>query len=159
MLVHELSRAECLSVLERNSLGRLGYTRFEQPFIAPIHFSFDSERNCLYGFSTLGEKVKSMRRNPRVCLEVDEIRDENHWSTVLVVGRYREIHRDPREVQARQRAEQLFRQRPEWWLPGAAKVGAKEHEHAVIYRISIDRVTGRRAARDRQPSLALAASA
>jgi nitroimidazol reductase NimA-like FMN-containing flavoprotein (pyridoxamine 5'-phosphate oxidase superfamily) len=148
MLIHELNRAECCAILQRNSLGRLGYARFNQPYIVPILFSFDAERNYVYGFSTVGEKVECMRRNPRVCLEVDEIVDKNHWTTVLVVGRYREIHRDPREAEARRRAKQLFQERHEWWLPGAAKPGSKEHEHAVIYRISIDHLTGRRAARD-----------
>lgn len=57
------------------------------------------------------------------------------------------------------RAEQLFRNRHEWWLPGAAKLGSKEHERAVIYGISIDRVTGRRAARGRADVPALAAFA
>src|SRR5687767_4324701 len=118
MLIHELNRAECFALLQRNSVGRLGYARFEQPHIVPIHFSFDADRNYVYGFSTVGEKVDSMRRNPRVCLEVDEIVDKNHWTTVLVVGRYREIHRDPREAEALRRAEQLFRDRDEWWLPG-----------------------------------------
>jgi nitroimidazol reductase NimA-like FMN-containing flavoprotein (pyridoxamine 5'-phosphate oxidase superfamily) len=147
MLIHELTRAECLVFLQRNSLGRLGYARFDQPYIVPIYFSLDTDRNCVYGFSTIGEKVDFMRQNPRACLEVDEIVDKNHWISVLAVGRYREIHRDPHEVDARSRAERLFRERPEWWLPGAAKLGAKEHEHAVIYRISIDRLTGRRADR------------
>ena len=159
MLIHELSRAECCGVLQRNSVGRLGYARFDQPYVVPIHFSFDADRNCIYGFSMIGEKVECMRRNPRVCLDVEEIVDKNHWSTVLVVGRYREIHRDPREAEALRRAEQLFRDRDEWWLPGAAKLASKEHEHAVIYRISIDRLTGRRAARGRSEAPALAVTA
>jgi len=152
MVIHELSRAECLAVLERTSLGRLGYSRFEQPYIVPIHFSYDPERSLIYGFSMLGEKVDSMRRNPKVCLEVDEIADKDHWTSVLVVGRYREVHRDPREAESRRRAEHLFQQRAEWWLPGAAKLDSKEPEHAVIYRISLDRVTGRRAARPERVS-------
>lgn len=153
MVIHELNRAECLGVLERNSLGRLGYARFDQPYIVPIHFSYDPERNLIYGFSMLGDKVECMRRNPKVCLEVDEIADKDHWTSVLVVGRYREVHRDPREAEARRRAEALFQQRAEWWLPGAAKLDSKEPEHAVIYRISLDRVTGRRAARGRNSGL------
>lgn len=147
MVIHELTRDECTAVLQRNSLGRLGYARFDQPYIVPIFFSFDPERDLIYGFSMLGEKVECMRRNPKVCLEVDEIDDKDHWTSVLVVGRYREIQRDPREAESRRRAEQLFQQRAEWWLPGAAKLDSKESEHAVIYRISLDKVTGRRAAR------------
>jgi len=147
MVIHELNRADCVAVLERNNIGRLGYARFDQPYVVPIHFSFDNQRELIYGFSMLGEKVDWMRRNPKVCLEVDEISDKDHWTSVLVVGRYREIHRDPREAEARRRAEQLFQHRSEWWLPGAAKLDSKESEHAVIYRISLDKVTGRRASR------------
>lgn len=148
MLVHELNRADCLAILWRNNVGRLGYSHFDQPYVVPIHYSLDVEQGCLYGFSTLGEKVSCMRRNPRVCLEVDEIVDKNHWVTALAVGRYREIHRGHLEDQARRRAEKLFNERFEWWLPGAAKLGAEGHEEAVIYQISIDRLTGRRANRN-----------
>jgi nitroimidazol reductase NimA-like FMN-containing flavoprotein (pyridoxamine 5'-phosphate oxidase superfamily) len=142
-----MTLAECSIVLQRNSVGRLGYARFDQPYVVPIYFSFDADRNCIYVFSTIGEKVECMRQNPKVCLAADEIVDKDHWTSVLAVGRYREIHRDPREAEARRRAEQLFQERREWWLPGAAKLGAKEHEHAVVFQISIDRLTGRRAAR------------
>jgi uncharacterized protein len=158
MLIHELSEEECFDILQRNSVGRLGYAHFNQPYIVPIHFSFDADRNCIYGFSTIGEKIERMRSNPRVCLEVDEIVDKNHWNTVLVVGRYREIHRDPPEAEALRRAEQLFNERREWWLPGAGKLGSKEPEHAVIYRITIDRLTGRRAARDEREAAVLASN-
>jgi nitroimidazol reductase NimA-like FMN-containing flavoprotein (pyridoxamine 5'-phosphate oxidase superfamily) len=146
MVIHELSHAECLAVLERNTVGRLGYAHIAQPYIVPIHYSYDGELKCAYSFSMLGEKVECMRRNPKVCLAVDEIVDSRHWTTVLVVGRYKEIHRDPAEAEARSRAEQLFQNRAEWWLPAAAKVGPREREHAVIYRISLDQMTGRRAA-------------
>ena len=149
MLIHELSPNDCAEILSRNHLGRLGCSRYDQPYIVPILFSFDAERNCLYAFSTIGQKIEWMRENPRVCLEVEEIGDKTHWTTVLVIGRYEEIHQDPKESEARQRAEQLFQQRREWWLPGAAKGQSGEHEHVVIYRIQIDRLTGRRGARDR----------
>ena len=149
MLIHELSPHDCAEVLSRNHLGRLGCSRYDQPYIVPILFSFDAERNCLYAFSTIGQKIAWMRENPKVCLEVEEIGDKSHWTTVLVIGRYEEIQQDPKETQARKRAEDLFQQRREWWLPGAAKAQSGEREHVVIYRIQIDRLTGRRATRDR----------
>jgi hypothetical protein len=45
-----------------------------------------------------------------------------------------------------------------WWLPGAAKFGSKEYEHAVVYRLTVDRVTGRRTARNRLKMPAFAAT-
>ena len=90
-----------------------------------------------------------MRENPKVCLEVEEIEDKDHWTTVLVAGWYEEIHRSPEHADARLRADQLFQQRHESWLPAAAKTTATEHHQLVSYRIHIDRMTGRRADRDR----------
>ena len=87
MLIHELSREECAEVLSRTDLGRLGCTRFDQPYIVPIHFSFDPDRNCVYAFSTIGQKIEWMRQNPKVCLEVEEIAEKDHWTTVLAIGR------------------------------------------------------------------------
>src|SRR5262245_12682672 len=149
MLIHELSRDECSDVLGRSSLGRLACAHYDQPYVVPIHFSFDSERNCIYAFSAVGQKILWMRQNPKVCLEVEEIRDKDHWTTVLVIGRYEEIHQNVEEAEARKRAEHLFLQRPEWWLPAAGRVEGREHPDVVVYRIQIDRVTGRRATRDR----------
>jgi nitroimidazol reductase NimA-like FMN-containing flavoprotein (pyridoxamine 5'-phosphate oxidase superfamily) len=150
MLIHELSRAECVEVLNRTDLGRLGCAHDNQPYIVPIHFSFDAERSCLYAFSTVGQKIEWMRENPKVCVEVEDVADKNHWTTVLAFGRYEEMDDSPADRAARQSAQELFQQRPEWWLPAAAKVGKREHHAMVIYRIQIDRVTGRRASRDRQ---------
>jgi nitroimidazol reductase NimA-like FMN-containing flavoprotein (pyridoxamine 5'-phosphate oxidase superfamily) len=149
MLIHELTPAECVGVLETNHVARLACSRFDQPYIVPIHYSFDPERNCLYAFSTAGQKIDWMRENPKVCLEVEEVGDKDHWITVLAFGRYHEIQRAPADAEARRRAEQLLQQRQEWWLPGAAKVMSHEHHQMVLYRIQIERVSGRRAARSR----------
>jgi nitroimidazol reductase NimA-like FMN-containing flavoprotein (pyridoxamine 5'-phosphate oxidase superfamily) len=148
MLVHELDPTECAVVLQRTTLGRLGCSHLDQPYVVPVYFSYDGERNCLYGFSAIGQKVKWMRQNPKVCVEVEEIEDRAHWKTVVVIGRYEEIHGDPREADARRRAERLFQERHEWWLPAAATLASKPREHAVLFRIAIERITGRRA--DRQ---------
>ncbi len=151
MVIHQLTSAECTAILARTHLGRLACSRADQPYIVPIHFSFDAERYCVYSFSSLGQKIRWMRDNPRICLELDDITDKDHWTTVVVMGRYEEIQQVPDEADARQRAEDLFEQRAEWWLPAAAKTASSEHANVVIYRIQIDSVTGRRAARAREP--------
>ena len=149
MLIEELTPHECADVLERTNLGRLGCARNGQPYVVPILFSFDRDRGCVYGFSTIGQKVVWMRDNPLVCLEVDDIEDKNHWRTVVIFGRYEEIQESPEESEARQRAESLFQRRQEWWLPAAAKVGSHQRHAVVVFRIHIDRISGRRADRSR----------
>lgn len=149
MRIQELSAEECMDVLQRMPLGRLGCARANQPYIVPIHFSVDVPRNCVYAFSTIGQKIDWMRQNPKVCLEVEEIADKYHWTTVLAFGTYQEIHQAPEEAEARKRAERLFQDRREWWLPAAAHVPSSEHHDMVVYRIQIERLSGRRAAHDR----------
>jgi nitroimidazol reductase NimA-like FMN-containing flavoprotein (pyridoxamine 5'-phosphate oxidase superfamily) len=90
-----------------------------------------------------------MRINPRVCVEVDDILDRHRWATVLVMGRYEELGDSAANHAARQRAQELFGQRDTWWLPGAGKLaGDVEHDHPVIYRIHIDKISGRQTARE-----------
>jgi uncharacterized protein len=149
MLIHELTPDECRSVVSRTRLGRLACAYANQPYVVPVRFSFDADRNCVYGFSTVGQKVDWMRENPKVCLEVEEMTDTDHWTTVLIFGRYDEIPDAEHEQDARDRAQKLFQERAEWWLPAAAKVVSREPHAVVVYRVRIDRMTGRRAARDR----------
>ena len=149
MQIREANTEQCLELLKRSTLGHLGCVRDHQPYVVPIHFSFDAERNRLYGFSTVGQKVVWMRENPYVCVEVPEITDKNHWTTVLIFGRYEELRDTPEHADARQRMLNLFQERGEWWLPATAKLGSRESPSVLLYQIHIDRITGRSAARDR----------
>lgn len=145
MLIHDLTPLECRAVLARTNIGRLGCSRDDQPYIVPILFSYDAADHCVYSFSLLGRKIEWMRSNPKVCLEVDDIGDQFHWTTVVALGRYQEITDDG---PAKRRARELFEQRREWWLPAAAhRAGGQEHAVTVMYRLHLDSLTGRRTAR------------
>jgi uncharacterized protein len=144
MLIHELSAAQCEQFLARQHIGRLACAREDQPYIVPISFTFAPDDNCLYSFSTVGQKVEWMRSNPKVCVEVDEIINQLRWTTVLIVGRYKEI--ESSDAPTRQRAVELLQQRTQWWLPGAGETtGTATHTTAVFFGVKIERITGRRA--------------
>jgi uncharacterized protein len=149
MLIRDLNTDQCIELLKRATLGHLGCALAGQPYVVPIHFSFDAERHCLYGFSAVGQKIAWMRENPHVCVEVPDIADKNRWATVVVFGRYEEIQDSPEFAETRKRVWDLFQQRNEWWLPAAAKHGSREAASVLIYQIHIDRLTGRSASRDR----------
>jgi nitroimidazol reductase NimA-like FMN-containing flavoprotein (pyridoxamine 5'-phosphate oxidase superfamily) len=148
MVVHQLSFEECKAVLARSVVGRLGCARDGQPYIVPIFLWFDEPSSCLYAFATVGRKVEWMRRNPKVCVEVEEIADPLHWTTVLVTGRYDEIGDEHEADQLRKRAQDLLDQRTSWWLPATATLAdGQEREAVVFYRIHIVAVSGRRTSR------------
>ena len=149
MLVHELTSAQCRDVLSRTHLARLACSHADQPYVVPVSFTYDADLNCLFSFSAVGKKVHWMRENPKVCLEIEDVEDQFHWTTVVVFGRYDEIDDSPERHEIRHRALHLFQQRREWWLPGGARGGDREQHAIVVYRIHIDSITGGRAARDR----------
>ena len=149
MLIHELTPAQCREILARTTIARLACARADQPYIVPVSLAFDADSDYLFGFSSVGRKVDWMRENPLVCVEVEDVADRFHWATVVVFGRYEEITDAAGHGPIRQRALDLFAQRDEWWLPGAARVGPNEHHAILLYRIRIETITGRRAARDR----------
>ena len=149
MQIHELTPAECRDLLARTSSMRLACARSNQPYIVPVCLAFDEKTNCLFGASAAGKKITWMRRNPRVCVEVEEVDDRFHWTTLVVTGLYEEIPPDAAKRELRQRALDLFKARSEWWLPALGKVDGRESHSLVVYRILIDAVSGRRAARNR----------
>lgn len=147
MLVRELTTPECHDVLKRASIARLACARDNQPYVVPVHVYFDGD--WLYSFAMLGQKIAWMRENPRVCVQVDEIVDRTQWATVIAFGTYEELLHMPSQETERQRARELFQSAPEWWQP-AASTPRREVRMAMVYRIRIGSLTGRRAERQQE---------
>jgi nitroimidazol reductase NimA-like FMN-containing flavoprotein (pyridoxamine 5'-phosphate oxidase superfamily) len=148
MLIHELTTTQCRDVLSRMSLARLACARGDQPYVVPVSFTYDANSDCLFCFSAVGKKVNWMRENPKVCVEIEDVDDRFHWTTIVLFGRYDEIGDSAEQKDIRHRALHLFQQRSEWWLPGGATTAQRQHHAIVMYRIHIESVTGRRTARE-----------
>lgn len=150
MHIRAMSEKECLDALARLRFGRLGCTYFTQPYIVPIYFAY--HEGHIYGFSTVGQKIKWMRANPRVCVEADEITSPARWLSVVVFGDYQELPDTPKYQHVRNLASNMLGQRVKWWVPASA---ASPHRRAaesvppIFYRIRIDQMTGHHATPDR----------
>lgn len=91
----------------------------------------------------MGHKIEWMRENPLVCVEIDDVRAPDDWSSVVVIGRYEELSEQTSELVY---AHELLRKRPMWWEPGSVPVAGSTVQRPskpVFYRISVGRVTGR----------------
>jgi nitroimidazol reductase NimA-like FMN-containing flavoprotein (pyridoxamine 5'-phosphate oxidase superfamily) len=146
MMIQELTREASLDLLARTRLGRLACAHGAQPYVVPIYFAYHNE--CLYGFSTVGQKIEWMRANPLVCVEADEVVGPEHWVTVLVFGRYEELPDTPEWAGTRSTAHTLLKQYAVWWEPAYARTilhGIERPLVPVFYRIHCHRVTGHRA--------------
>lgn len=146
MFIEKMTEAECLGTLARTRLGRLACAHQNQPYIVPIYFAY--EQPYLYALTTPGQKIEWMRYNPLVCLEVDEVVDAEHWTSVVVFGQYEELRDLPEWKDPSLHALVLLNKNAGWWEPGCASSRLRDPAQPlepVLYRIRIDRISGRRA--------------
>jgi uncharacterized protein len=150
MEVNEMAAEECKAVLEHASLGRLGCSYENQPYVVPIHFAYDGGH--LYVFSTFGQKVKWMRANPKVCVQVDQAQNQSEWTSVIVNGEYEELP-GPQYTAERKHASSLLAKRSHWWLNALGerqmRVGDKSIE-PLFFRIRILSMSGLRATDEKE---------
>ncbi|CAN5650871.1 pyridoxamine 5'-phosphate oxidase family protein [soil metagenome] len=150
MIIKDLELEECRNVLAGKGVGRLACVRDGQPYVIPFHFAFDGQ-NCLYAFSTFGQKIDWMRSNPLVCVEVEEIKQQNDWTTLVIFGSYEELIDTPQLAAERSFAFDLLSQRPMWWQPAyvaGTHRTVSEKADPIYFRIHISQMTGHRASVD-----------
>lgn len=145
MEINEMTNEECSAFLAHASIGRLGCSLEDQPYVVPINFAYDS--GYLYVFSTLGQKVKWMRANPKACVQTDQIQSESEWSSVVVNGEYEELP-EPQYSAERQLASSLLGKRYQWWLNALGQRQLRVGDKAIdplFFRIRIKSLSGLRA--------------
>jgi uncharacterized protein len=148
MLIREMTDKDCHGVLATVSMGRLGCSLDHQPYVVPIYFAY--ERDYIYVFSTLGQKIDWMRANPKVCIQVEEIATDSEWASVIANGRYQELS-EPEFADENVHARELLAKRSEWWLQALAERRTKVQDDQVapvFFRIHVDSVSGLRASGD-----------
>jgi nitroimidazol reductase NimA-like FMN-containing flavoprotein (pyridoxamine 5'-phosphate oxidase superfamily) len=129
MLIQEMTEAECATILARTRLGRLACAHQNQPYIVPIYFAY--EQPYLYAFTTPGQKIEWMRYNPLVCVEVDEVEDNEHWTSVVISGRYEELQRMPDWKDPSLHSLDLLNQRAGWWVSGCASAAHRDQKQPL----------------------------
>jgi len=149
MLITKLRTKECRDFLDRVGFGRLACANNNRPYIVPVYFVYDRER--LYCFSTLGQKITWMRENPLVCLEADEIHAHDDWVTVIALGRYVEIPNTEEGRKGWEHARALFQKRALWWQSGytASQIRRQPKPPVpIFYCIMIEQLSGLRGSPD-----------
>ena len=142
----ELTRPECLALLDRGQVGRLAFVHHGHVGITPLHYVYHD--GWLYGRTAPGEKLAALRHHPWVAFEVDEIDGTFEWRSVVVRGAFYLLHRDgPSADRARwEHAAALLRELVPEALTPADPVAWRD----VVFRIHVGEVTGRAAGASRR---------
>jgi hypothetical protein len=89
-MMGELTKDQIDNVLRSEMIGRIGCHAEGRTYVVPVSYAYDGQH--VYAHSADGLKVRTMRSNPSICLEVDQIDDLANWRCVIGQGTYEELH-------------------------------------------------------------------
>lgn len=70
----EMDEADVVRFLLEAKIGRLGISQNNEPYVVPVLFVYDLETEAIYVHSSKkGRKIEMIRKNPKVCFEIDEM--------------------------------------------------------------------------------------
>lgn len=136
-MIKMMSDEEARALLRAGRLGHLGCVAEGYPYVVPVNYVFDGE--FVFSHSLPGLKVEAMRAFPRVCLQVDEVRNETRWQSALAFGTFEELN----DRGERERALNLLLSHFPKLTPVESLITIDAAAPApVVYRIRVERVTG-----------------
>jgi nitroimidazol reductase NimA-like FMN-containing flavoprotein (pyridoxamine 5'-phosphate oxidase superfamily) len=138
----DLSREETSSLLKRVNFGHLGVCKDDRPYVVPIHFAYAGPE--ILFFTTEGMKTEIIDANPTVCLQVEDIRAREDWESVMITGTAHRLTSED-EIESAMKLIKKINPRlsPAWsirWMDDWIRSNVE-----VVYRISPDTVSGRKA--------------
>lgn len=142
----KLNPEEIERVLKHEIIGRLGCHAGDITYIVPVSYAYDGV--YIYGRTFEGMKIDMMRKNPKVCFQVDNMRNMANWKSVIAWGEYEELT----ETEERNHALRQLNDRtlpvitsktvqltPQWPFPS----NDLENIKGIVYRIRLQEKTGR----------------
>jgi nitroimidazol reductase NimA-like FMN-containing flavoprotein (pyridoxamine 5'-phosphate oxidase superfamily) len=130
----------------RETLGRLNYAHLacshdDEPYVVPVHYAHDGENVFIY--TTEGKKSEILDRNPKVCLQAEDVKDNENWVSVMAFGEVERVT----DSEARSKAlDLILNVNPTLtpavsirWMDSWVRMNVE-----VIYRLRPRKISGRR---------------
>jgi uncharacterized protein len=135
MSIGKLGNTDALVILREGTLGRLGCIAEGWPYVVPVNYYFDGEN--IYIHTLPGKKLDALRANPRVCLQVDEIKDTYNWRSVIAYGTFEEISHEETQENV---LTKLYSRLPHM-TPVESRL-VKGSKGTIVFRVKVEEVTG-----------------
>jgi nitroimidazol reductase NimA-like FMN-containing flavoprotein (pyridoxamine 5'-phosphate oxidase superfamily) len=143
--IRELNETEIETILLRNHIGRVGFSRENRMEIQPVHYVYSE--GWIYGRTSFGAKYDALGDTAYhwwpVVFEVDEVEALFSWRSVMVHGGFYVITPESSgsEREAWDRALALLR----GLIPETLQEGDPAPFRTVLFRIAAQEMSGREA--------------
>ncbi len=138
--IEDLSQEQMTNLLESEQVAHLGCHNKDEVYVVPITYAIDD--GYIYMHSKNGKKIDIMRKNPSICIQVDNIKDYCHWKSIIAHGRFEELS----DLEAARAMHILIRKT---LRKQNHKVSSLEFDYeallekSIIFRMRIEKLTGR----------------
>lgn len=85
----KLTTPQLDNLLQTQVIGHLGCSADGETYVVPISYAYDGR--FLYCHTFEGKKTAMLRKNPKVCFQVDAMQDMANWQSVVVQGDFEEL--------------------------------------------------------------------
>ena len=145
-MLGEMKPQEIDKLLRQQVIARLGCYADGQVYVVPVSYAYDG--TYFYLISRDGKKVDMMRKNPNVCVQIDDMKNLSSWQSVILWGEFEELTEQKDRNYALQQlmhrmtpmfSSEIFRITPNWPFPE----DKPESIPGIVYRIRITDMSGR----------------
>jgi nitroimidazol reductase NimA-like FMN-containing flavoprotein (pyridoxamine 5'-phosphate oxidase superfamily) len=145
-MIGQLTNEQIDTLLISCVVGHLGCCSDNTPYVIPIAYAYDGI--YIYSHAREGTKIDFMRKNPQVCLEIDQIDNLSNWRSVMVWGSFEELKGEAAETAMQLLKNRLYPLKTSFYSQSLWELTAKERGYTketkeVLYRIRITQKTGR----------------
>ena len=147
--IEEMRTGEAREVLGQLNYAHLAVAKDNFPYVVPVHYAYDGDN--LFIYTTEGKKTDIIKVNPEICLQAEDVKDNENWRSVMVSGTAAQIT----DENLRQKAlDLILKINPKLtpaisirWMDSWVRENIE-----VIYRITPRSIAGRQTIRRTAPS-------
>ena len=139
--IRDLDDSEMHALLARNHVGRIAYSFHDDVNIEPIHYVYAD--GVLYSRTSVGHKLRTIEHHRWVAFEVDEVEGPFEWRSVVVHGAVYVV--EPGETPQGHATYERTVTRLRELVPELFGAQDPSPQRTVLFRIHVDRMTGRAA--------------
>lgn len=136
-----LSQKETMELFERKHFAHLACHFKNDLYLVPINYAFHD--GTIYSHTGAGKKIEIMRKNPHVCIQVDDVQSYFEWKSAIAWGEFEELRGDEAAQATRLLIQQFSEKETTSRKSDLVADFPEQLGSAILFKVKIKECTGR----------------